>query len=344
MPARDGPRPYLLAQPRDFEMITPQTNQQTNQPTNQPTMNHPTHPTLNLAPDVADALALGAPVVALESTVITHGLPYPQNLETAVAMETAVRAGGATPATIAIIQGKICVGLAPDQLEYLATRPADQVRKCSRRDLPLVLARQEDGATTVAGTMIVAHLAGIQVFATGGIGGVHRGHPFDVSADLVELGRTPVTVVCSGAKSILDLPATLEVLETNGVLVVGYGTDTLPAFFTRSSRFPVNARLETPQEVARLIQARQQLGLQSGTLITVPVPAAAALAQEEMEEIIAQATQEADALHIYGAAVTPWLLARIVELSNGRSLQANVALLKQNSLVAGQIAAALHHA
>lgn len=300
------------------------------------------HSALLISPEVLEQLTSGGPVVALESTVITHGLPYPENVATAVAMETAVRQGGAIPATIGIIQGQIHVGLSPAQLEYLATRPSESVRKCSRRDLPLVLAQRLDGATTVAGTMIIAHLAGIQLFATGGIGGVHRGHPFDVSADLVELGRTPVTVVCSGAKSILDLPATLEVLETNGVLVAGYGTDTLPAFFARSSGLPVNACLDTPQEVARLIQARQRLGLQSGTLITVPVPAADALDPAEMEAIIAQAAQEADAQNIHGAAATPWLLSRIVELSNGRSLQANAALLRNNGRVAGQIAAALH--
>ncbi len=299
------------------------------------------HSAFSFTPEVAEALAAGAPVVALESTVITHGLPYPQNVETAVAMATAVRQNGAIPATIAILQGQIHVGLSLAQLEYLGTRPEAQVRKCSRRDLPLILAQREDGATTVAGTMIIAHLAGIQVFATGGIGGVHRGHPFDVSADLMELGRTPVTVVCSGAKSILDLPATLEVLETQGVLVVGYGTETLPAFFTRSSGLPVNARLDTPSEVAAVIRARQALGLQSGMLVTVPVPAAWELSAEEVETAVAQATQEADTQGIQGAATTPWLLARLVELTNGRSLQANVSLLRHNGQVAAHIAAAL---
>ncbi len=304
-------------------------------------MKHVSHPILKISPEVAEKLAAGKPVVALESTVITHGLPYPENVETAVAMETAVRQGGATPATIAIIQGQIHVGLTSAQIEYLGTRQRDQVRKCSRRDLPLVLAQQLDGSTTVAGTMIIAHMAGIQLFATGGIGGVHRGRPFDVSADLVELGRTPVTVVCSGAKSILDLPATLEVLETHGVLVVGYGTDTLPAFFTRSSGLPVDVRLDTPQEAAGLIFERQKLGLQSGTLITVPVPMDAALDQVEAETLIGQAIREADDRGIYGAAATPWLLSRLVELTNGRSLQANVALLQQNGRTAGEIAAAL---
>jgi pseudouridine-5'-phosphate glycosidase len=261
-------------------------------------------------------------------------------------METAVREGGATPATIAIIHGKIYVGLTHDQLEYLATRPDANayVRKCSRRDLPLAVARGEDGATTVAGTMIVAHLAGIELFATGGIGGVHRGHPFDVSADLSELGRTPVTVVSSGAKSILDLPATREVLETNGVAVIGYQTDELPAFFSRHSGLPVDARLDTPAEVAALIAARRNLGLQSGTLITVPAPAAAAMDEAEAEVAIAQATREADEHGIHGPASTPWLLRRVVELTNGRSLQANTALLQNNGRTAAAIAAALAEA
>ena len=260
---------------------------------------------LHYHPDVADALAANGPVVALESTVITHGLPYPQNVQTAVAMETAVREGGATPATIAIIHGQIHIGLSADQIEYLGQRAGQDVRKCSRRDLPLALARGEDGATTVAGTMILAHLAGIPLFATGGIGGVHRGHPFDISADLTELGRTPVAVISSGAKSILDLPATREVLETNGVPVLGYGTDEMPAFFTPNSGLPVDARLDTPESAAAVIAAHRRLGLQSGLLITVPVPAAAAADPEEMEAAIIQATQEADELGIHGPAATP---------------------------------------
>lgn len=292
-------------------------------------------------PDVTAALTTGKPVVALESTVITHGLPYPDNVRTAAAMETAVREGGATPATIAIIQGEIYVGLTADQLEYLGTRAATAVRKCSRRDLPIVLACGGDGATTVSGTMVVAHLAGIELFATGGIGGVHRGHPFDVSADLAELGRTPVTVVCSGAKSILDLPATREVLETNGVPIIGYGTDELPAFYSRHSGLPVDVRLDSAEAVAAVIRARQSLGLASGMLVTVPVPAADALDSAEAEVAIAQATREADEAGIHGPAATPWLLRRVAELTAGRSLQANVALLRHNGQVAGQIAAAL---
>jgi pseudouridine-5'-phosphate glycosidase len=297
---------------------------------------------LSISPSLQEALADKRPVVALESTVITHGLPYPENVETAMRMESAVHAGGALPATIGIIAGEIMVGLSADQIEYLG-RQAGQatVRKCSRRDLPLVIARREDGATTVAGTMIVAHMAGIELFATGGIGGVHRGHPFDVSADLIELGRTPVTVVCSGAKSILDLPATREVLETQGVAVIGYQTDELPAFFTRRSGLPADVCLDSTVQVAAVIHARQLLDLQSGLLVTVPVPAGAALDEDEMEAFIAQAAAEADARGIHGAAATPWLLNRVRELTDGRSLEANVALLRNNATIAAQIAAEL---
>jgi len=297
--------------------------------------------TFHYHPDVAAALADNGPVVALESTVITHGLPYPQNVASALAMETAVRESGATPATLAIIQGQVHIGLNTDQIEYLGQRAGQNVRKCSRRDLPLVLACREDGATTVAGTMILAHLAGIGLFATGGIGGVHRGHPFDVSADLIELGRTPVTVVSSGAKSILDLPATREVLETNGVAVIGYGTDEMPAFFTPHSGLGVDIRLDTPQSVADVIAARRRLGLQNGLLVTVPVPAAEACDPAEIETAVAQATQEADEKGIHGPAATPWLLSRIVALTDGRSLRANAALLQNNGRIAGQIAVAL---
>jgi pseudouridine-5'-phosphate glycosidase len=294
-----------------------------------------------IKPEVAAALADDGPVVALESTVITHGLPYPQNLETAVAMETAVREGGAVPATLAIIQGQIHIGLTADQLDYLATREGTAVRKCSRRDIPLAVAGREDGATTVAGTMILAHRAGIPIFATGGIGGVHRGHPFDVSADLSELGRTPVAVISSGAKSILDLPATREVLETNGVPVIGYGSDTMAAFFSPSSGLPVDARLDSPEAVAAVIQTHREMELSNGILVTVPVPEADAFDEEAAEVAIAQAAQEADAAGIHGPAATPWLLRRVVELTDGRSLRANVALLRNNGRTAGQIAAAL---
>jgi pseudouridylate synthase len=296
---------------------------------------------MKIQPEIAQALAAGRQVVALESTLITHGLPYPDNVETAVAMETAVREGGAMPATIAILQGQIQFGLTADQLEYLGTRPMTAVRKCSRRDLPIAIARAEDGATTVAGTMILAQRAGIELFATGGIGGVHRGHPFDVSADLTELGQTAVTVVCSGAKSILDLPATRELLETYGVPILGYQTDELPAFFSRGSGLAVDARVENGEEAAAVIRAQRELGLTTGILIAVPVPAADEFDPDEAEAAIQQATQEADAQAIHGPAATPWLLRRVVELTNGRSLRANRSLLINNGRTAAVIAAAL---
>ncbi|HVU14899.1 MAG TPA: pseudouridine-5'-phosphate glycosidase [Phototrophicaceae bacterium] len=294
---------------------------------------------LTLSPLVEAALKENSAVVALESTLITHGLPYPANVETALAMEDAIRDAGATPATIAILKGEIKVGLSQHEIEYLGK--AKNVRKCSRRDLPLALALGEDGATTVAGTMIVAHHAGIRVFATGGIGGVHRGHPFDVSADLIELGRTPVGVVCSGAKSILDLPLTLEVLETQGVPVVGIGTDTLPAFYTRSSGLPLDACVETPEQAAPIIAAADRLGAQHGILFTVPVPAQHEMSAEAAESAIQQATDEAEANGIHGKAVTPYVLARVAELTEGDSRTANTALLVNNARVAARIALAL---
>jgi pseudouridine-5'-phosphate glycosidase len=298
--------------------------------------------TLHFSPSIRQALAEGAPVVALESTVITHGLPYPQNVATALAMEEAVRAGGALPATIAVLRGRLTVGLELDDIERLGRLAGTgAARKCSRRDLPIAVACGEDGATTVAGTMIVAHWAGIELFATGGIGGVHRGHPFDVSADLRELGKTPVTVVSSGAKSILDLPATREVLETEGVTIVGYGVDELPAFFARSCGLPVDVRLDSPEAVARLIGARCRLGLNSGTLVTVPAPEEACMDPQEAEDAAAQAAREADEAGIHGPQATPWLLRRVVELTDGRSMTANTALLTNNGRVAADIAVAL---
>jgi pseudouridine-5'-phosphate glycosidase len=292
-------------------------------------------------PGVSEAIAGQRALVALESTVITHGLPYPTNVETAAAMEAAIRQSGATPATIAIVGGQIVIGLTSDQLEYLGQQPADSVRKCSRRDLAIAIARGEDGGTTVAGTMILAAKAGIELFATGGIGGVHRGHPFDVSADLAELGRTPVTVVCSGPKSILDLPLTREVLETNGVPLIGFGTDEMPAFYSRHSGLSVDARMDTPVEVAKLVMARKALGLGSGVLVTVPVPAAEALDSSEAEQVIKQAAREADEAGITGPAATPWLLQRVNELTAGASLRANISLLQNNARIAGAIAVAL---
>ena len=290
------------------------------------------------SPEVQRAREARRPLVALESTLIAHGLPYPLNRETALALEACVREGGATPATIAILDGHIHVGLEPDHLEKLARDP--RVHKCSRRDLPLALARGWDGATTVAGTMYLAHLAGIRVFATGGIGGVHRGQPFDVSADLEELGRTPVAVVCAGAKSILDLPLTLEVLETKGVPVVGYGTDEFPAFYARSSGLPVDVRCDTPEEVAALIFARDQLHLNAGILVALPVDPAHELPAAEAESAIQAALREARAKGIAGKAVTPFLLARVSELTGDRSRDANRALLRQNALLAAKIAVA----
>jgi pseudouridine-5'-phosphate glycosidase len=280
-------------------------------------------------------------VVALESTLITHGLPWPANAETALAMERAVRDAGAVPATIAVLHGVITVGVSPTDIERLASRPAGSVRKCSRRDLPIAVARGEDASTTVAGTMIVAHLAGIRVFATGGIGGVHRGAPFDVSADLLELGRTPIAVVCAGVKAILDLPATLEVLETQGVPIVGLGTDTLPGFYARSSGLPIDVRVETPAEAAAIVDAAHRLGAQHGVLVVVPVPEDAAFPAADAEIAIQQATREANLQGIHGKAVTPFLLQRVSEITGGATRAANIALLVNSARHAGLIACAL---
>jgi pseudouridine-5'-phosphate glycosidase len=294
---------------------------------------------LDFAPQVYDALHAGKPIVALESTLITHGLPYPANRDTALAMEQAVCDGGAIPATIAILDGHITVGLTVQQIESLAQ--AQNVRKCSRRDLPIAVGLGETAATTVAGTVIVAHMAGIKVFATGGIGGVHRGHPFDVSADLLELGRTPVAVVCSGAKSILDLPLTLEVLETQGVPILGYQTSTLPAFYTRDSGLPIDAMVNSAAEAASVIRAAHELNAQHGILIAVPVPADKALSNDIAEKAILQSTEEAEAQGIHGKLVTPFVLKRVVELTGGASMAANQALLINNARVAAEIAAQL---
>jgi pseudouridine-5'-phosphate glycosidase len=296
-------------------------------------------PKLNFHPDVKAALANGQPVVALESTVITHGLPTPENIEVARAIEATVREQGAVPATIAVLKGEIMVGLTAEQLAYLGS--THDVRKCSRRDLPLAVARREDGATTVAGTMMVAHWAGIRLFATGGIGGVHRGQPFDESADLLELGRTPIAVICAGAKAILDLPLTVEVLETQGVSVIGYQTNEFPAFYSRSSGLPVDLRVETPQEIANIIKARDELGLSGAILVTNPVPAQAEWPAAEAQVIIDQALDDADALRVTGKALTPYLLQRVSDLSGERSKRANIALLLHNARLAAQIALAL---
>ena len=296
---------------------------------------------LTLARPVAAALRTGLPVVALESTAITHGLPAPSNVQTALAMEAAISAVGAQPATIAILGGRVIVGLDREQIEMLGDNQTKDVRKCSRRDLPIALGLGENASTTVAGTMIVAEQAGIPVFATGGIGGVHRGQPFDISADLIELGRTPVAVVCSGPKSILDLGLTREVLETQGVPVVGYGTDKMPAFFSRSSGLPVDVRVDSAADAARIIRAQLSLKRPGGVLICVPVPANVALAQNQAEAAIEQANEEALRRKLKGSAITPYLLMRVAELTRGSSLTANIALLTNNARVAAEIAAAL---
>ena len=283
------------------------------------------------------------PAVALESTVISHGLPYPHNLTLAQEMEEIVRQGGAEPRTIAILGGELVAGLSYAQLHHLAT--AQNVRKVSRRDLPIVVARELDGATTVATTMWVAHRFGIQVFATGGIGGVHRGSKgstsSDISADLQELAQTPVIVVCAGAKAILDLPGTLEYLETFGVTVAGYGTDEFPAFYSRSSGLPVDARCNSAAEVVALWRAKQKLGLPGGMLVTVPVPVDDEIPAAEIEPSILQAVAEAEIQGLRSAEVTPFLLTRIAQLSGERSLRANLALLKNNARAAAEIAVAL---
>ncbi len=299
------------------------------------------HPELQISDEIAEALLQKYPIVALESTLITHGLPYPTNVETALAMEAAIRETGSIPATIAILRGKITVGISHDEVERLAALPSGSVRKCSRRDFAIAVGLREDAATTVAGTMIVAHKAGIRVFSTGGIGGVHRGHPFDVSADLIELGRTPVAVVCSGAKSILDLPLTLEVLETQGVPVIGLNTNTLPAFYSRSSGLPLDVCVESPEKVAQIIAAAHRLEMTHGILITVPVPEGEELSAEMAEIAIDQATREAENQNVHGKALTPFVLGRVAEITEGESRRANVALLVNNARVGGQIAQAL---
>ena len=293
---------------------------------------------LTTNPEVKTALENGEPVVALESTLITHGLPYPTNVDTALAMEAAVRDASAVPATIAILKGDITVGIGAEDIESLARMPADDVRKCSRRDLAIATALGQYGATTVAGTMIVAKMAGIKLFATGGIGGVHRGQPHDVSADLTEFGRTPVTVVSSGAKSILDLPLTLEALETFGVPILGYRTDVLPAFYSGRTDLPIDQRFESAAEAAAIIRASAALGAQNGILVAVPVPAENELELEIAEAAIAQATREADTSGVLGKDITPYVLSRVSDLTKGASMAANIALLINNARIAGEIA------
>ena len=296
---------------------------------------------LDIHPEVAQALAEGKPVVALESTIISHGMPYPQNVETALNVENIIRQHGAVPATIAIIGGRLKAGLSREEIEYFGQK-GQAIHKASRRDLAVLCARGEDGATTVATTMIIAHMAGIHVFATGGIGGVHRGAEttMDISADLEELGQTPVMVVCAGAKSILDLGLTLEYLETKGVPVIGYGTEELPAFYTRQSGFGVDYRIDTPEELAAAFKAGHEMGLKSGMLVTNPIPEEFAMPLDTINAAIDQAIAECEAKGIHGKQTTPFLLARVAELTGGDSLASNIRLVFNNAKVAAQTAVA----
>ncbi|MBR5791881.1 MAG: pseudouridine-5'-phosphate glycosidase [Ruminiclostridium sp.] len=300
------------------------------------------NPYLDIHPEVAEALANGRPVVALESTIISHGMPYPQNVQTALAVEEVVRQTGAVPATIAILGGRLKAGLTREEIEYLGQQ-GQQVTKTSRRDLAVLVAKGMDGATTVATTMMIAHMAGIRVFATGGIGGVHRGAEttMDISADLQELARTDVAVVCAGAKAILDLKLTLEYLETHGVPVLGYQTQELPAFYTRTSGLSVDYRVDTPEELAAVLKVRKDLGLAGGVLVTNPIPEAWSMDPALINAAIDRAVAEAEDQGITGKAVTPFLLARVKEITGGDSLEANIALVKNNAALAARIAAAL---
>ena len=294
---------------------------------------------LTIAPEVAGALSANKPVVALESTVIAHGLPRPQNLRTAFRLQEIVRDAGAIPATIAIIKGKLTVGINDEELRLLAE--TDNIKKVSTRDLPIAVAKSWDGATTVASTAWIAHRAGIKVFATGGIGGVHRGSLPDISADLPALARTPMVVVCSGAKIVLDLPATREWLETNGITVVGYQCDEMPAFYSSHSRLNVDVRVDGPDEVTKLFRAQQSLGLESALLVTVPVPAAFEMPADLLQGALNEALGEAKRVCIAGSELTPFLLSHMAKSSEGATLRANIALLENNARVAAQIAQSL---
>ncbi|NHR04214.1 pseudouridine-5'-phosphate glycosidase [Chromobacterium haemolyticum] len=295
---------------------------------------------LDIHPEVADALAANRPVVALESTIISHGMPYPQNVETALQVEAEIRAHGAVPATIAIIDGRLKAGLSADEIEYLGKGGRD-IAKVSRRDLPFIVAGKRSGATTVASTMIIAAMAGIRVFATGGIGGVHRGaeRSFDVSADLQELAQTPVAVVCAGAKSILDLGLTLEYLETHGVPVIGHRCDHLPAFFTRDSAFKLDHRLDEAADIAAAMQAKWSLELRGGVVVANPIPEQYAMPRDKIDAAIEQALREAEEQGVAGKESTPFLLARVCELTGGNSLAANIQLVLNNARLASAIAA-----
>lgn len=297
---------------------------------------------LSISDEVQAALSAGKPVVALESTIISHGMPYPQNVETALRVEQTIRENGAVPATIAVIGGKLKAGCTHEEIEYLGKK-GQAVTKASRRDLPVLIARKEDGATTVTTTMIIAAMAGIKVFATGGIGGVHRGaqQTFDISADLEELAQTPVMVICAGAKSILDLGLTLEYLETKGVPVIGYGTDELPAFYTRHSGFSVDYRIDTPEELAAVFQAKTDCGLKGGMLVTNPIPEEFSMPKEVIDQAIEQALSEMEAAGIHGKQCTPFLLAKVKDLTGGDSLEANIQLVLNNARLAAQTAKAM---
>ena len=293
---------------------------------------------LDIKPEVEKALEEGTPVVALESTIISHGMPYPKNVETALAVEDVIRKNGAIPATIAIIGGRIKIGLTAEEIEYMAK--ADNVLKVSRRDLPLVISQKLDGATTVAGTMIAANMAGIKVFVTGGIGGVHRGagESFDISADLEELKMTDVAVVCAGVKSILDIGATLEYLETAGVPVITYGTDIFPAFYSRESGFTNECRIDDTEKIAGLIRTKDQLGLRGGILIACPIPAEDEIPFDKMDVVINQALEECRKQGVTGKRITPFLLSRVKDLTEGSSLEANIKLVLNNADIGAKIA------
>ena len=294
---------------------------------------------LDIHPEVAAALAAGKPVVALESTIISHGMPYPQNVETALNVERIVRENGAVPATIAVIGGRLKAGLTPEEIEYFGKK-GQAIAKASRRDLAVLCARGQDGATTVTTTMIIAHMAGIKIFATGGIGGVHRGAEttMDISADLEELAQTPVMVVCAGAKSILDLGLTLEYLETKGVPVIGFGTKELPAFYTRTSGFSVDYRIDTEEELAAAFKTQNDLGFRGGMLVTNPIPEAYAMPLDVINKAIDQAISECNEKGIHGKETTPFLLARVAELTGGNSLASNIRLVYNNAALAARTA------
>ena len=297
---------------------------------------------LDVSPEVAEAIAAGKPVVALESTIISHGMPYPQNVETALKVESIIRENGAVPATIAILGGRLKAGLTPEEIEYLGKK-GHEVTKASRRDLAVLVSKGADGATTVTTTMMIAYMAGIRIFATGGIGGVHRGAEttMDISADLEELAQTPVMVVCAGAKSILDLGLTLEYLETHGVPVIGYGTKELPAFYTRKSGFAVDYELDSPAELAAAFKASQDMGLKGGMLVTNPIPEEFSMDPAVINKAIDEAIAEANAQGIHGKESTPFLLAKVKEITGGDSLDANIHLVFNNARLAAQTAAEL---